>query len=60
MLYPSYDHSMDPLFDVDLGKPDLDKHPLLALTYPMECILRPGGESGHLISFVKSTYGYSI
>ncbi|KAJ8318649.1 hypothetical protein KUTeg_003740 [Tegillarca granosa] len=41
-LYPRYEYSMDPVFDVDLSAPDLNTHPLLQLTEPMECILQPG------------------
>lgn len=41
-LYPEYDHSLDPVFDVDLSKPDMDKYQLLQLTTPVECILQPG------------------
>ena len=41
-LYPTYPHSMDPVFEVDLGDPELDKFPLLANTKPMECVLESG------------------
>ncbi|XP_022252932.1 uncharacterized protein LOC106468862 isoform X2 [Limulus polyphemus] len=41
-LYPRYFHSLDPVFDVDLSDPRLDKFPLLSLAQPMECILQPG------------------
>ena len=41
-LYPRYEHSMDPVFEVDLKSPDLNKHPLLAQTEPSECILQGG------------------
>lgn len=41
-LYPYYPHSMDPVFEVDLTRPDLNTHPLLSLTCPRECILQPG------------------
>lgn len=41
-LYPRYHDSLDPVFDVDLANPDLDQHPLLTLTQPMECLLEPG------------------
>ncbi|CAC5424115.1 JMJD6 [Mytilus coruscus] len=41
-LYPEYEHSLDPVFAVDLSKPDLTRYPLLQLTTPMECVLEPG------------------
>ena len=44
-LYPEYDDSLDPVFDVDLSKPDIDKYPLLQLTTPVECILQPGNNT---------------
>ena len=44
LLYPQFPYSMDPVFDVNLGDPDFDKHPLLMLTNPVECILEPGKE----------------
>ena len=41
-LYPTYAHSTDAVFEVDLGEPDLSRHPLLSLTSPYECLLRQG------------------
>ncbi|XP_064607869.1 LOW QUALITY PROTEIN: bifunctional arginine demethylase and lysyl-hydroxylase JMJD6-like [Liolophura sinensis] len=42
LLYPQYTSSMDPVFEVNLDSPDLNHHPLLSLTQPMECVLEPG------------------
>ncbi|CAH1241419.1 KDM8 [Branchiostoma lanceolatum] len=42
LLYPCYNHSTDPTFDVDVFNPDLQKYPLLSQTHPRECILQPG------------------
>jgi hypothetical protein len=50
LLYPSYAHATDPTFDVELGdgsseRPghyNLDRHPLLALTEPLSCVLEAG------------------
>ncbi|XP_060556292.1 bifunctional arginine demethylase and lysyl-hydroxylase JMJD6-like, partial [Ruditapes philippinarum] len=44
LLYPVFGNpwSTDPVFEVDLQKPDLKHHPLLSLTQPIECILQPG------------------
>ncbi|XP_005105774.1 uncharacterized protein LOC101859122 isoform X2 [Aplysia californica] len=42
LLYPRYIHSMDPVFSVNLQEPDLQSHPLLALTHPSQCVLKPG------------------
>ena len=42
LLYPTYTHSTDAAFDVTLSQPDLDRHPLLSLTHPRECVLSPG------------------
>ncbi|KAK3580713.1 hypothetical protein CHS0354_005717 [Potamilus streckersoni] len=42
MLYPRYEHSFDPVFDVDLSCPDLEQYPLLRNVQPRECILEPG------------------
>ncbi|KAK3090370.1 hypothetical protein FSP39_011282 [Pinctada imbricata] len=42
LLYPSYESSMDPVFDVDLGNPDLELHPLLSVTHPIQCVLEEG------------------
>ena len=33
---------MDLVFDVDLGCPDFDKHPLLSRATPRQCTLQPG------------------
>ena len=42
-LYPIYSPFIrDTSFEVDLPNPDLNKHPLLSLTSPQECILEPG------------------
>ncbi|VDI62083.1 Hypothetical predicted protein [Mytilus galloprovincialis] len=41
-LYPEYEHSLDPVFAVDLSRPDLTQYPLLQLTTPIECVLEPG------------------
>lgn len=42
LLYPTYTHSMDPVFSVNLTKPDLHTYPLLAFTHPSQCVLQPG------------------
>ena len=42
LLYPTYTYSTDAVFEVNLSQPDLDRHPLLSLTHPIECILSPG------------------
>ncbi|XP_078662513.1 lysine-specific demethylase 8-like [Branchiostoma floridae x Branchiostoma belcheri] len=42
LLYPSYNHSTDPTFDLDVFNPDVQKYPLLSQTHPRECILQPG------------------
>ncbi|GFN91894.1 bifunctional arginine demethylase and lysyl-hydroxylase jmjd6-b [Plakobranchus ocellatus] len=42
LLYPKYVQSLDPVFDVNIGKPDLKSFPLLALTKPKQCVLRAG------------------
>ncbi|XP_078581463.1 uncharacterized protein LOC144864916 [Branchiostoma floridae x Branchiostoma japonicum] len=42
LLYPRYNHSTDPSFDVSVFNPDLQKYPLLSQTHPRECILQPG------------------
>ncbi|KAL3877711.1 hypothetical protein ACJMK2_035376 [Sinanodonta woodiana] len=42
LLYPRYEHSFDPVFDVDLSCPDLEQYPLLRNVQPRECILEPG------------------
>ncbi|XP_066299717.1 bifunctional arginine demethylase and lysyl-hydroxylase PSR-like [Branchiostoma lanceolatum] len=42
LLYPCYNHSTDPTFDVDVFNPDVQKYPLLSQTHPRECILQPG------------------
>ncbi|XP_041363536.1 bifunctional arginine demethylase and lysyl-hydroxylase JMJD6-like isoform X2 [Gigantopelta aegis] len=42
LLYPQLLQSMDPTFEVDVTKPDLDRFPLLSLTHPVQCILQPG------------------
>ena len=41
-LYPDYDDSLDPVFQVDLRNPDLSAFPLLSLTHPQQCVLEPG------------------
>lgn len=41
-LYPEYEHSLDPVFAVDLSRPDLTQYLLLQLTTPIECVLEPG------------------
>lgn len=30
------------MFEVNLANPDFQKHPLLSLTHPRECVLQPG------------------
>ena len=47
-LYPEFEHSLDPVFDVELSKPDMDKYPLLQLTTPVECFLQPGNNTNIL------------
>ena len=42
LLYPTYVHGLDPVFQVDLKNPDLKAHPLLALAQPIECVLEAG------------------
>lgn len=42
LLYPTYPHSTDAVFEVNLSQPDLIHHPALSLTHPTECILSPG------------------
>lgn len=42
LLYPKYVHSLDPVFHVNIANPDLKSHPLLALTQPKQCVLKPG------------------
>ncbi|GFR87860.1 lysine-specific demethylase 8 [Elysia marginata] len=42
LLYPKYVQSLDPVFSVNIAKPDLKSFPLLALTKPKQCILQPG------------------
>ena len=42
LLYPTYTHSTDAVFEVNLSQPDFEHHPLLSLTHPTECILSPG------------------
>jgi len=42
LLYPTYPHSMDPVFKVNLQNPDLESFPLLSLTHPSQCVLKPG------------------
>ena len=41
LLYPSYTHSFDASFQVDLASPDFTQHPLLRLARPRRCTLRP-------------------
>lgn len=41
-LYPKYDSSLDPVFEVDLESPDLTLFPLLSLAKPWQCVLEPG------------------
>lgn len=43
-LYPSYEHpwSSDPVFAVDLDKPDTKLFPLLSRAQPIQCVLEPG------------------
>lgn len=42
LLYPTYVHSTDAVFEANLSAPDLNHHPLLSLTHPRECLLSPG------------------
>lgn len=42
LLSPTYTYSTDAVFEVSISHPDLNLHPLLSLTHPVECILSPG------------------
>jgi hypothetical protein len=42
LLYPTYTHSTDAVFEVNLSQPNFERHPLLSLTHPTECVLSPG------------------
>lgn len=42
LLYPTYVHSTDAVFEVNLTQPDLQQYPLLSLTHPRVCSLSPG------------------
>ena len=42
LLYPTYPHSTDAVFEASLSLPDLTSHPLLSLTHPTEVTLSPG------------------
>jgi len=42
LLYPTYTHSMDPVFHVNLLERDVSSYPLLSLTHPRQCVLQPG------------------
>ncbi len=42
LLYPLYANSIDAIFEVDLSRPDLTRHPLLSLTHPRQVTLEAG------------------
>lgn len=42
LLYPRYEESLDPVFEVDIERPNFTQFPYLALTKPQQCILEPG------------------
>ena len=42
LLYPTYDHSLDPIFEVQVCNPNYAMYPLFALATVQECVLEPG------------------
>ena len=42
LLYPGYEYSTDPTFDVNMNAIDFERHPLLALVEPSICTLQAG------------------